>query len=256
MRFAGAMAWREAWGSPGKFAIAVVAMALAVAAASGLRSLTGGFARGEFDHARTWIAADVSALYLGQAPSLEQLSALRALGEGVQTTMVTELTTSLSSDQAADPVSAVVKIVDPGAYPFYGRLELTSGAHAREILGAGNLIASPDLLESLGVKVGGWIRIAGTDFRIGGVIAAEPDRFAIPSAPVGRVIVSTMAAKGTGLTDFGAKAFFRVLLRVPPEADRRAVCARLEELFPDARVIDYTSRTPETSAIFVWIVPV
>src|SRR5580698_3494283 len=237
MRFAVAMACREARGSPAKFVIAIIVMGVAVAAAAGLRSVTAGFARDEINHARAWLAADMSAVYLGHAPSDEQWSAVRRLGGGVQSTQVAEIATLLSSDQAADPVSATVKIVDPAAYPYYGRLELTSGADARAILNAGELIASSDLVESLHVKPGGTIRIAATDFRIGGVIAAEPDRFAIPSAPVGRVIVSSSAAKSTGLTDFGAQGFFRVLLRTPPEEDRRTLCTRLDAIFPDAHVI-------------------
>lgn len=250
------MAWREARGSPGKFAIAVMAMGVAAAAASGLRGITAGFARDEFNHARTWIAADISAVYFGAAPTEEQRAAIHGLGAGVEATVVAELGTWIGSDQAADPVTAMVKVVDSAAYPFYGRLELTSGGDARPILDAGEVLASPDLLEALRVRVGSTIRIAGTDFRVGGVIRAEPDRFAIPSAPVGRAIMSSTAARGIGLTDFGARGFFRVLLRTPPQADRRRLCGRLEEIFPDARVIDFTSRTPETSAVSVWIVPV
>jgi putative ABC transport system permease protein len=248
------MAWREARGSPGKFALALVAMALAAAAASGLRSFTDGFAREEFAQAKAWIAADVSAAYFGPAPSREQVTAVRDLG--VEFTTIAEMAASMTSERAADPVSGMVKIVNPSAYPYYGRIELDSRGDARSILDSEEIIASADLLESLRVQVGQAIRIGGIDFPIGGAIAAEPDRFAIPTAPVGRVIISAAAAKRTGLTDFGARGFFRVLLRTPPESDRRALCANLEEIFPDAHVIDFTSRTPETSAASLWIVPI
>ncbi|MGH9559260.1 MAG: ABC transporter permease, partial [Bryobacteraceae bacterium] len=253
LRFAVEMAWRETRGAPWKMSLAVAVMAVASAMAFGVASLTAGFTQDAFENAREWIAADAMAVYYGQAPTPEQWSAVRGLGSGVESTLVAELTMPLSSDDAPNPAPAVVKVVDPAEYPYYGRVELKTGRDLRAILGEKSAVVSPDVLDALAVRIGDVIRLGQAEFRIADTIAAEPDPFAVPPLPVGRVIVSRHGFNR--VQDFGATGFYRILLRTSHSANRRALCARLEEIFPSARVVDYTSRTPETAAIVGWVVP-
>ena len=230
-------------------------MALAHAGALGLRVITAGLTSHAFDNARQWIAADVMAEYFGRAPAAEQTAAVRRLGPGVESTLVAELPVMLSSDSAADPITAAAKIVTVPAYPYYGRVTLQTGRELSAVLDTESLVASPDVLQSLSAKVGDTVQINHVKYRIADVIAFEPDRYAVPPTPIGRVILSQNAFDRTGLMQFGALGIYRVLLRTDATADRRALSSRLEQLFPDARVIDYTSRTPETTAVIEWVIP-
>ena len=152
-------------------------------------------------------------------------------------------------------VAAVVKIVDPGAYPFYGRLGLTSGADARAILGAGELIASPDLLESLGVKVGGRIRIAETDFRIGGVIAAEPDRFCDPERSRGPRDRVDDGRETRRIDRFWHAGLFPRAAAYPARSGSPRTVHASRGHFP-RRARDRLHEPHTGSAVSVWIVPV
>jgi len=173
----------------------------------------------------------------------------------MQATLVSELPLMFSSDQVADPVTADAKVVDPAAYPYYGQIELASGRPLRSVLDARSLVASADLLEALQVHIGDSIRINQTEFQIRDVITAEPDLFVIPPVPIGRVIVSRNAFDRTSLMQFGAVGLHRVLVKLSSDEDRHSVCAHLEEIFPGARVLDYTSRTPESVTVVTWVIP-
>ncbi len=255
LRFAARMALREVRASSGKFGLAALLMTVAAATAFGLRSITAGITGHAFENARSWIAADAMALYFGPQPAAEQWTAVKNLGAGIESTLVAEMPIMLASDQAPDPVVAEVKVVDPSAYPYYGNVELASGRLFRKALEGDAMVVSADLLRTLHVNVGDPVRVNETEFHIRDVIAAEPDRFVTPPVPIGRVIVSQKAFDRTNLTDFGPLGFYRVLLRIPPNADRRTLCSRLEEIFPSARVIDYTSRTPESVTVEGWVIP-
>ncbi len=249
------MAVRETRAGAGKFGLAILVMGLAAATAFGLQSIATGFIDHSFADTREWLAADVMALYSGLAPTPEQWNDLRGLEESTQSTLVSELPLLLSSDQVADPVTADAKVVDPSAYPYYGEIQIASGKPLRSLLDAHSLVASADLLAALGIRVGDSIRIDQIEFQVRDVLLAEPDRFVIPPLPIGRIILSRQALDRTASLRFGAVGFHRILFKVPPEADRGALCSRLEEIFPGARVLDYTSRTPESVIVIGWVIP-
>jgi len=253
--FALLMAWREARGSRRKFALAAVLMAAGAATSFGVHSIADGFARRSELNAREWIAADAMAVYFGRAPAPEQWASLVRLGRGLDFTLVVEMPVLASSDQAPDPVLTEAKVVDPDEYPYYGRIVGKNGRTLRRILDTHSILVSEDVLKTLQVPVGGTIRINQAELTIADVIASEPDRFAIPPVPLGRLIISRDAMDRTGLLQSSAIGFYRILLRIPPELDRQTMCRRLEDIFPDAQVIDYTSRTPETSAMVNWVIP-
>ena len=254
-RFAAIMAWREMRAGRRKFAAAVLCVAVAAAAVCGVRAVTLGLSRHLFDDARQWIAADVMALYYGRAPAPEQWEAVRSRPEVAAVTLVTEADASASSDQAPDPVTISLKAVDAAVYPFYGRLEVRSDRALAHLLDDRAAVVSSDVLRTLQVRVGGTLRIQGADFHIRDVIVSEPDEFAVPRAPIGRVIISQRGLERTGLLSLGGVAYYRLLVRTRPGIDRRALCGYLEQLLPDAKVFDYTSRMPQTTAALEWILP-
>jgi len=255
LAFAVALAWREARASRRKFALAAILMASGAAASFGVRGIADGFATRSQANAREWIAADVMALHFGRAPAPEQWNAVKELSRGSEFTLVVEMGLLASSDQAPDPVLTEAKVVDPAAYPYYGRIEGKTGRALRSLLSARSVVVSDDVLEALQVPVGGTLRINQAEFTIADVIATEPDRFATPPVPLGRLIISREAMDRTGLLQPDTIGLYRILFRTPPSVDRPLICRRLEDIFPAAQVIDYTSRTPETSAMVNWVIP-
>jgi putative ABC transport system permease protein len=255
LRLAGVMAWRDARASWGKFAVAALPMAVAAAMVCAVRGVTVEFSGHVLNSARQWIASDVTIVYYGHALTPEQWTAVRAQPEIAAASLVTEADATAWSEQAPDPVTVSLKAVDPAVYPFYGRLELRSKRPLSRVLDASSVIVSPEVLESLQVRVGDRIRLNRAEFRIQDVIFSEPDEFAIPQAPIGRIIASQEGLERSDLVGFGGSAYYRILARTRPGIDRRPLCSRLEQMFPEAKVIDYTSRMPQTTAALDWIVP-
>jgi putative ABC transport system permease protein len=205
-------------------------------------------------NSRQWIAADV-AVQLGQSLSPAEWKQAGSIASDLQLTMVTELPAMAVSSQVPDPVAVQVKAVDPAVYPFYGTLELKSGSTLKSSLDSGAAVVSPDLLDALQVRTGAMIRIGQADFRIADVIVGEPDRFAGPYTPAPRVIVSGAGLGRTGLLRFSDTAFRHLLYRIPHSENAGEICRRVETLFPNSEVIDYTTPMPLVSVTADWIAP-
>lgn len=105
------------------------------------------------------------------------------------------------------------------------------------------------------VRMGAMIRIAQDDFRIADMIVAEPDRFAGPYTPAPRVIVSGAGLGSTGLLRFSDTAFRHVLYRIPRCENAGEIWRRVEKLFPNSDVIEYTTPMPLVSITADWIAP-
>ena len=169
-------------------------------------------------------------------------------------TLVLETPATIFSDNVPDAVSADLKVIDPAVYPYYGRIQTGSGRPLRGVLDGNSAIVSPDLLESLGVRLGDPIHINGAEFSIADVITSEPDRYATPPPVAGRIILGSEAFEQIDRPGGAAARLYRVHLRIGPGGGLRALCARLEEILPQAQVLDYTSRTLQ-SATVEWVIP-
>ena len=254
LRLAAVLAFRDARGSPGSCVLTTLSLALAVAGMHGMQWVATQLSQHVASNNRQWIAAD-AAVELDHSLSPTEWREARAIAPNVLLTLVTELPAMASSNQAPDPAAVQLKAVDPGVYPFYGALEVKSGRSLRSCLDSGSTIVSQDLLDALQVRPGAMIRIREADFRIADVIAAEPDRFAGPYAPTPRVIVSTAGLDRTGLLRFSDSAFYHLLFRIQRSENTVEICRRLEKLFPNAEVIDYTTPMPLVGVTADWIVP-
>ncbi len=254
LRLAAVLAFRDARGSPGSCVLTTLSLALAVAGMHGMQWVATQLSQHVASNNRQWIAAD-AAVELDHSLSPTEWKEARAIAPNVLLTLVTELPAMASSNQAPDPAAVQLKAVDPAVYPFYGALELKSGRTLRSCLDSGSAIVSQDLLDALQVRPGAMIRIREADFRIADVIAAEPDRFAGPYAPTPRAIVSTTGLDRTGLLRFSDSAFYHLLFRIQRSDNTVEICRRLEKLFQNAEVVDYTTPMPLAGVTADWIVP-
>lgn len=116
---------------------------------------------------------------------------------------------------------ASVKAVSAG-YPLRGSLKLV-GFDGKEqpvsgIPAAGTVWVDQSLLLGLGLSSSGAIKLGDRIFRVGGVIAAEPDRGAtfVNFAP--RLMLGMQDLPGTGLVQTGSRITWRLLLAGPAAA--------------------------------------
>ncbi len=141
-RSAAKIAAREMHSSRGKFFFVILSVAIGVAALTGVRGFSSSFRATLLDHARSIMAADLSAR-TSQQPSPSETAGLAEIeAEGIRMTPVTELLSMASDPKTFDPLLVSLKAVDPTLYPFYGDGRSRSGGQAlrhtrRELRGGG-----------------------------------------------------------------------------------------------------------------------
>jgi putative ABC transport system permease protein len=245
MRVALRIAWRELRASRARFVFVVLAVAVGVASLTGVRGFSRSFRRMLLSEARTLMAGDLTVRVFA-LPSPEQETVLNDLGrQGIRRTWISETVTMASSPAAPDPLLISVKAVDPSVYPFYGEVKLDPPRPLREALDANSVVVSNDLMLRLKARTGDMLRIGGQDFRIAGVVTAEPDRMT-GSLNVGpRVMITRQGLDRTGLIGVGSRASERYLFRLPPEGPGvEQVRLTLKAAFPEATIADYRETHP------------
>jgi putative ABC transport system permease protein len=245
MRTALRIAWRELRASRARFLFVVLAVAVGVASLTGVRGFSRSFRRMLLSEARTLMAGDLTARVFA-LPSPEQDAFLNDLDrQGVRRTWITETVTMASSPAAPDPLLISVKAVDPAVYPFYGEVKLDPPRPLREALNASSVVVSEDLMIRLKARTGDTLRIGGQDFRIAGVVTAEPDRMT-GSLNVGpRVMITRQGLDRTGLIGIGSRASERYLFRLPADGPSvQDVRLALKGAFPEATIADYRETHP------------
>ena len=110
-------------------------------------------------------------------------------------------------------VLASLKVVEPG-YPFYGKVELTSGRDFGRVLGPGRCIVAQSLLDRLGLKVGDSLKVGYTTLSISDVVVSEPDRPVNFFSFGPRVFAAAADLQAMGLVARGSRIRRIVLLKV------------------------------------------
>jgi putative ABC transport system permease protein len=240
------IAWRELRASRARFLFVVLAVAVGVGSLTGVRGFSRSFRHMLLAEARTLMAGDIT-IRVFAMPSPEQQEVLDGLAaRGVRRTWITETVTMASSAGMPDPVLISVKAVDPAAYPYYGQVKLNPPRPLRAALDANSVVVSDDLLMRLNVRTGDMLHIGGQDFRIAGVVTAEPDRMT-GSLNVGpRVMVTRAGLDRTGLIGVGSRAAERYLFALPAKngPDVSQVRAVLRQAFPEGTISDYRETHP------------
>ncbi len=239
------IAWRESRASAAKFAFVILAVALGVASLTGVRGFSRAFNATLLKQARTLMAADLS-LKVFSLPSAAQTAVMdKYTAQGARRTWVTETITMVTAPGSDIPLLCSVKAVDPQQYPFYGEVVLSPRAPIATALTASTAAVSEDLLIRLKIRTGDNIRVGGQNFRVAGVVDAEPDRMS-GSLNVGpRILMSREALDRTGLIIPGSRASERYLFKLPvtglPVGPMRA---NLKRTFPDAQLSDFRQTNP------------
>lgn len=246
---ASAIAWRDLKSAPGKFAFVVLSVAVGVAALVGVRGFSESFRTTLMTESRSLMAGDLSARIF-HVPSADELKKIATLEQGIagsQSTWVTETVSMASVPPDPVPLLVSLKAVDPAMYPFYGEAQLDPQMSLQSALAGDSAVVAEEFLIRLRAHVGDTLRLGGRNFKITAVLSQEPDRISAGAGMGPRVMVSNAALDQTGLVAPGSRASHRLLMKLPAQIDDATVRKKVEEVLPDAQVMDFKEGNPALS---------
>lgn len=245
LRTAAKIAWRDLKAAPAKFIFVTLAVAVGVAALSGVKGFGYAFSGMLLRNAKELIAADVQAQTWND-PTAVQLQRMEQVGRQVgRLSRVTETVSMARSEDSHVPQMISVKAVDPSQYPFYGVLKLQPAESLRRLLpDDASVVVTPELLMRLKVQPGGQIKIGNQSFHVSGTVVSEPDRLASGFGPGMRAIMTREGLERTGLIQFGSRAGQRFLFKLRAGTDLDTLRAELKDIFPRINITDYREGSP------------
>lgn len=221
MRFIARMALRETRASWQRLLFFFVCISVGVAAIVALRSVIQNV-RGVFGReARTLSAADVLISTNRDWPAGARATIDRRLADAGATrhTETIETPTMVRPSDASKPLARMVELraIEPG-FPLYGTLGLADGMqYSHALVERHGALVRPELLATLGLKVGDGLQIGTAVFTIRGVITNEPGRRIGEFSLGPRVLIDMADLPSAQLLGFGSRAR-RVILVAAPDA--------------------------------------
>ncbi|MBV8553705.1 MAG: FtsX-like permease family protein [Acidobacteriaceae bacterium] len=239
------IAWRELRAAPAKFLFVVLAVAVGVAALSGVKGFGYAFRGMLLRNAKQLIAADLQAQTWGNI-SPEQISRMQQLGSQYgEMTRVTETISMAGSGKLRVPQMVSVKAIDPIVYPYYGTLKINPDKPLCDLLrNDSSVVVTPELELRMKVSPGDTIRLGGKEFLVAGTILSEPDRLASGFGPGMRVLMSRAGLDRTGLIQFGSRAAQRFLFKLRPGINLDALKSAIKHSFHRVFISDYREGSP------------
>ncbi len=246
MRIELRMAWREARPAWKRFAFMVVAIALGVAAVTGIRGFGLSLDRAISRSARELVAGDLAVRFSSAPDGQEQAVLDMLVRQGAVRTQVTETLSMAATGDSAAPLLSTIRAVDPGEYPFYGKVELEPPLPLSSALGDGDAAVSRELLTRTGAALGDRLQIGSVSFRIAAVLVGEPDRIASGFELGPRIMITRRGLERSGLIQFGSRATETFIFRLPRvglglEEARAAIASGVSR---PTRVTDYRNPSP------------
>lgn len=214
----------------GGFRVFLACLALGVGAIAAAEELSAAVKAGLRADARNLLGGDLA---ISQSYRPIDGAAQAFLGGLGRTSSYVEMRAMALSDSGQRSL-VELKAVDQ-AYPLAGELATEPPlAVAASVGGAHRALADANLLERLGVGIGGEISLGQTRLRIEAVILREPDKVASPFQLGPRLMISKEALAQSGLSQPGAIERHATLLAFDKPESGEIVRAELERRFPDA----------------------
>jgi putative ABC transport system permease protein len=245
LRTAARIGLRELRATPAKFLFVILAVAVGVAALSGVKGFGYAFRGMLLRNAKQLIAADLQA-QTWENLTPEQFSKLEAIAAHYgRMTRVTETVSMAGSARERIPQMISVKAIDPDAYPYYGQIKLEPRKPLRQLLSDDHsTVVTPELELRLKVRTGDTIRLGGKDYRITGAITSEPDRLASGFGPGMRALITREGLARSGLVQYGSRAAQRFLFKLNPGVDLDAIKNEIKGTIHRVFLSDYREGSP------------
>jgi putative ABC transport system permease protein len=235
MTFIIRMTMREVRASWRRLLFFFICIAVGVGSIVALRSLIQSVRVALAGEARTLLGGDVlvqSNRAWSQAV-LDRLEAEQRAGRVAVRSETVEIPTMVRPADQSNPAARMVELRAVGPeFPLYGSLMLRDGVYSHAQLAGRGALVRPELLAQFGLRTGDAIQIGTQTFEIRGVITAEPGRRLGAFTLGPRVIIDRADFDTTGLLQFGSRASYQQLLRVP-EAVGEEVVFDLRQAFAD-----------------------
>ncbi len=234
MKFILQMAARETRAAWRRLLFFFVCIAVGVAAIVALRSVIRSVRDVLGTEARALVAADVTINTTRDWTPAANDIIDRRLAEA-NAIARTETISTPTMARPADESRTVARMVELKAvqreFPFYGSVTLEGGqAYTHALVENHGALVRPEVLTSLGLRVGDGIVIGQATFTIRGVVASEPGR-GIGNFSLGpRVFVDFADVPSTGLLGVGSRATRQLLVKVPDDRIDNLVATLRTEL--------------------------
>ena len=231
---------RESRGARGRLFFMTACLALGVAAVTGVAALVASVDAAVSRDARGILAGDVLIESRRELPAGigERLD---ALGVAAVASVVEMAAMVKEESGQRDAVLAELKAASE-LYPLFGEVVTEPKGFSVGALAEDELIAAPELLNQLGVGVGGSVEIGGKPFRVVAELLDEPDRvdFAMTLGP--RIFVSNAGLARTELVQFGSRVKYKRQVKVregATAADAAGLVADLRTNVEDAPYLTF-----------------
>lgn len=222
-------ALRELRGGLTGLRLLAVCLFLGVAALAGVGSLSAAIVEGLSLRGQEILGGDVQIELARRGTDAERaaFAGFGDLSEGVRMrAMVGEV-------GGETHVLGELKAVDR-AYPLYGDFRLVGGRPLQDAIRGPNAVVAQALADQLDLTVGDRIEIGNAALTVTGVIENEPDRAGEGFTLGPTVLIAMDNVPATGLVQPGSLFRYHYRLRLPPNADIKAVEPALNQRFPDA----------------------
>jgi putative ABC transport system permease protein len=237
------LAWRESRSGRRRLLLYMSAISLGVAALVAIDSFAANVSRAVREQSRTLVGGDLTlAARRGWTPAADSvLEALRQRGA-----TVTKITTFAS--MAVLTRSGGTRLVQVRAvgdeYPLYGSIT-TSPPQRWEMLRHGKyVLVDPGLLLALDGQVGDTLALGYARFTIAGTLENVPGDPGIASAIGPRIFVHERYLPEMRLLQFGSRAEYAALARIP-EGDPERIVVELQPRLREAQLRSRTLRQEE-----------
>lgn len=207
-------------------------VAVGIAGMVAVRSTVGDLTRQVEEQARALLGADLELRVPADPPEelAEALAAVEQAGGAVQPVTVVPAVASAGSREALIEVRAV----DPSRYPWYGQIELESGAALNQALRADEVVVAADLAEQLDLRPGSPLTLLGRTYTVAALIERDPTVASKPPFAGPTVLVDR-----SGFEPPARGADERLFVKLPPGEEAESLRLRLEEALGEDRVRRY-----------------
>ena len=194
---------------------------LGVASLAAVGSLAAAMERGLAERGSVILGGDIEFARSARLATVEERALFDAIGRVAESIGMTS--TAVTGERS---IPVQLKAVD-GAYPLYGALRLADG---RTVSAPPSGEAWIDPALAVRVPLGSTFRLGTETFRVGGVIADEPDRLGEGFALGPVVMVAMRDLPATGLMQPGS--LFEIRYRIATAATPQSLIDRVTTAFP------------------------
>ncbi|HKP02202.1 MAG TPA: FtsX-like permease family protein [Chthoniobacterales bacterium] len=222
------MAWRDSRSSRRRLLLFSISITLGIAALVSIGSFRHSLARAIDDQARTLLGADL-VVQSTRAFRPEDEALLHSLGEAQAREV--RFTTMTSFPKSNGTRLASVRALG-GDFPFYGPMETTPAAAAREFREGARAVLEESLMLQFHVEPGDPVKIGDFEFIVAGALRKMPGEATAAGSFAPRVYIPLQELEQTHLLKPGSLARYRAYVKFPENTD---VEARMEMLGPQIK---------------------